>query len=154
MFNLGTLKPAQLTAARILIESAIVRAACASVLPQDIEAMERNVEEVMGHSKEGRVDERIRANLDFHRILAQATHNPLLVAVMNAILHVLQLFINTFGPYGDDNYVFRSRPKFIRLLKEREVDSAVAEMEKSLLRLQRQYLSRAEDGGEGVARNR
>lgn len=153
MFNLGTLKPEQLTAARILIESAIVRAVCASALPQDIEALERNVEEAMSHSKEGRVDARIRANLDFHRTLAQATHNPLLVAVMNAILHVLQSFINTLGPYGDDDYVFRSRRKFIRYLKERDVDAAVAEMEKSLLRLQRQYLSRAEDI-ENIARNR
>jgi DNA-binding FadR family transcriptional regulator len=152
MFNLGTLKPVHLTAARILIESAIVRAACASILPQDIEAMEKNVEEAMRHSKEGRVEERIRANLDFHRILAQATHNPLLVAVMNAILNVLQMFINTLGPYGDDNYVFRSRRKFLRHVKKGEVDAAVQEMEKSLMRLQRQYLSRAEDGAEGIAR--
>jgi GntR family transcriptional repressor for pyruvate dehydrogenase complex len=90
MYKLGGVTPGQLTDARILVETAIVRAACENCTPDDLRELRANVAKAVKLHKEGRVDERLQANLDFHRLLARATHNPLLVMVMEAILDVMR----------------------------------------------------------------
>ncbi|MDB5941973.1 MAG: GntR family transcriptional regulator [Ramlibacter sp.] len=141
MYKLGGVTPGQLTDARILVETAIVRAACENCTPDDLRELRANVAKAVKLHKEGRVDERLQANLDFHRLLARATHNPLLVMVMEAILDVMQAFVGTIGSY-DASFLFASRRRFIALLASRDGEGAAGEMEKSLRQLQKRYLSR------------
>jgi GntR family transcriptional repressor for pyruvate dehydrogenase complex len=143
MYQLGGLTPSQLTEARILVESAIVRAACADCTGEDIEALRANVANAVRLDREQRIQERIATNLEFHRLVARATHNPLLVTLMEAILDVMHAFVRSIGPY-DARSVFASRRRFIALLQARDAEGAVTEMEKSLRRLQKTYLSRLE----------
>lgn len=141
MYKLGSLSPSQLTEARILIETAVVRAACTDATQADIEDMRANVDAAMLHDKLGRVQERIATNLEFHRLLARATHNPMLVMLMGAIIDVMHVYVRSIGPYEAPS-IFASRRRFIDLLERREADGAAAELEKSLRRLQKRYLSR------------
>lgn len=142
MYKLGGLTPEQLTDARILIETAIVRSACANCTADDIQALKDNLKLALALDQEQRAQERIEANLDFHRIVARATHNPLLVTLMNAILEVMQVFVRSIGPY-EASFIFASRKRFIALLEARDEAGAAAEMEKSLRRLQTRYLVKA-----------
>lgn len=141
MYKLGGLTPEQLTEARILIETSIVRSACANCTAADIQALKDNLKLALALDKEQRVQERIEANLDFHRLVARATRNPLLVTLMGAILEVMQVFVQSIGPY-EASFIFASRKRFISLLEARDEAGAAAEMEKSLRRLQKRYLSR------------
>jgi GntR family transcriptional regulator, transcriptional repressor for pyruvate dehydrogenase complex len=141
MYKLGGLTPEQLTEARILVESAIVRAACANCTEADIAALQANLADAVKLDKEGRQEERAQANIEFHRLVARATRNPLLVTLMGAILDVMQAFVSSLGPY-EPSPIFASRRRFIALLRARDAEGAVAEMEASLRRLQRRYLSR------------
>jgi len=141
MYKLGGLSPSQLTEARILIETSLVRAACTNCTAVDVQALRDNLADAMLFDKEERVQERIAANLEFHRLLARATHNPLLVTLMEAILDVMQVFVRSIGPYEAPS-IFSSRHRFIALLENRDAEGAAAEMEKSLRRLQKRYLSR------------
>jgi DNA-binding FadR family transcriptional regulator len=141
MYKLGSLSPSQLTEARILIETSLVRAACTNCTATDIERLRANLAQAIRFDKEDRVPERIAANLEFHRLLARATHNPLLVTLMEAILDVMHIFVRSIGPY-EAPPVFASRRRFITLLEARDAEGAAAEMEKSLRRLQKRYLSR------------
>lgn len=141
MYKLGGVTPTQLTEARIVVETAIVRTACEHRCDEDLEALRANLAQALALHKEGRVQERIAANLEFHRLLARATHNPLLVTVMEAILDVMQVFVRSIGPY-DASFLFASRRRFIALLAARDHEGAVAEMENNLRQLQKRYLSR------------
>lgn len=143
MVKLGGVTPEQLTEARILVETAIVRAACDNCTPADIDALRENIALAARLHKEDRVQERIETNLDFHRLLARATHNPLLVTVMEAILEVVKDFARTLGSYHAPS-LFASRRKFIALLEARDLEGASAELEKSLRQMRKRYLSRLE----------
>jgi GntR family transcriptional repressor for pyruvate dehydrogenase complex len=141
MYKLGGISPAQLTDARIVIESAIVRAACLAADEDDLEALRANLRQAVLYDQGGLAEDRIRTNLEFHRLIARATKNPLLMTFMDATLDVLQIFIRTLGPYNARS-ILGSRRRFIKLLAERDADAAVAEMEASLRLLQKRYLSR------------
>ncbi len=141
MYKLGGLTPQQLTEARILVETSIVRAACSNAGPEDIAALRANLAQALRFDREGRVQERIEANVGFHRLLARATRNPLLVTLMEAILDVMHAFVSSLGP-EEAPALFASRRRFIARLAARDAEGAAAELEASLRRLQKHYLSR------------
>lgn len=140
MYKIGGLTASQLTEARILIETAIVRAACLHRTDEDIDALRANLAEAVRLHNAGRSEERRHVNLDFHRVLARATHNPMLVAMMEAVIDVMHAFTANLGPY-ETPPIFASRRRFIAALKARDEARAVKEMESSLRRLQKQYLA-------------
>jgi GntR family transcriptional repressor for pyruvate dehydrogenase complex len=141
MYHLGAVQPEQLTEARIWLESIIVREACKRATPQDIEALELNIKEAEEAREQGDFGTRFEKRLDFHRILARMTGNPIMVMVMNGVLDVMATFIRQIGEQ-DNPFVLPSRRRFMRHFAAGDADNAVAEMETSLKRLQRNYLSR------------
>lgn len=143
LYHLGAIQPAQLTEARIWLETIIVREACVRARPEDLQALHRNIEEAAQADADGNFPLRARKHLEFHRILARMTGNPIMVIMMNGVLDVLQHFIDTIGDYPNA-YVLPSRRRFMKHMEEVDVAAAVAEMETSLKRLQRSYLSRVE----------
>ena len=151
MYHLGAIQPAQLTEARIWLESIVVRQACRRATPADIEALELNLREVDAATAAGDFPLRAQKNIDFHRILARMTRNPIMMIVMSGVLDVLQYFIRSIGDY-QNTFVLPSRKRFVRHLAEGDADAAVAEMETSLKRLQRNYLSRLESDAAPAAK--
>lgn len=145
MYHMGAIQPAQLTEARIWLESILVREACARATPADLEALAGNIDAAEEATRNNDFPARAATNLEFHRILARMTGNPIMVIVMNGVLNVLAEFIGQVGHY-ENAYVLPSRRRFLKHLAARDSDAAVAEMESILKRLQRSYLSKAEDG--------
>ncbi|MBL8382640.1 MAG: FadR family transcriptional regulator [Burkholderiales bacterium] len=147
MYSLGAIRPEHLTEARIWIESAAIRAACERATAADLEALTQNV---AAAAAAGAVDfyRSAAIHLEFHRLIARATGNPVMMLTMDAILEVMQQFLDTIGP-TENPYVLPSRRRFLRHMAERDAEAAVAEMEKHLKRLHRHYLSLA--GGRAEA---
>lgn len=145
LFSVGAIQPAQLTEARIWLEAVVVREACRRATPQDIEALHRNVSETAAAMAADDFPLRAQKNIEFHRILARMTGNPIIEVLVNAVLDVLREFIRTIGAYPN-HHVLPSRRRFIAHLERGDADAAVAEMEASLKRLQRTYLSRLKGG--------
>lgn len=143
MYHMGAIQPEHLTEARIWLESILVREACARATPADIEALNRNIEAAEEATRKGDFPERAATNLEFHRILARMTGNPIMVIVMNGVLNVLAEFIGQIGHY-ENAYVLPSRRRFVKHIAAKDADAAVAEMESILKRLQRSYLSKVE----------
>lgn len=150
MYHMGAIQPAQLTEARIWLESILVREACARATPADIEALGNNIDAAEEATRKNDFPARAATNLEFHRILARMTGNPIMVIVMNGVLNVLAEFIGQVG-HSDNAYVMPSRRRFLKHLSARDSDAAVAEMESILKRLQRSYLSKMEGGAEEEA---
>jgi DNA-binding FadR family transcriptional regulator len=154
MFHLGAIQPEHLTEARVMIESSAVRAACERATAEDVEALNANITLAAKGAREN-IDFYAQAaiHLDFHRILARATKNPVMVIVMEALIDVMQHFIRAIGQKKNP-WVLPSRRRFMKHFEAGDSDSAVKEMEQHLERLNRHYLSlvkerdRAEAAGE------
>src|SRR5206468_200021 len=84
----------ELTEARIWLESVVVRQACRRATKADIDALNRNIEETRAAADAGNFALRAEKNVEFHRILARMTRNPIMVIVMNGVLDVLRHFIS------------------------------------------------------------
>lgn len=141
MYHMGAIQPAQLTEARIWLESILVREACARATPVDLEALAANIDAAEEALRRDDFPARAATNLEFHRILARMTGNPIMVIVMNGVLNVLAEFIGQIG-HEENAYVLPSRRRFLKHLAAKDADAAAAEMESSLKRLQRSYLSK------------
>lgn len=142
LYHLGSIQPAHLTEARIWLEGIIVREACLRSTPADLQELHQNIQEAEEAIERGDFGRRAEVHLHFHRILARMTGNPIMVVVMDGVLSVLRLYIESIGEY-ENAFVLPSRKRFMKFMESRDADGAVAEMEASLKRLQRSYLSHA-----------
>lgn len=143
LFATGAIQPSQLTEARIWLEAVVVREACRRATPSDIAELRANVAEAEAAAKAGDFPRRAEKNIEFHRILARMTGNPIMVVLVGGVLDVLRHFIQSIGEYPN-RHVLPSRKRFIVHLEAGDADAAVAEMEASLKKLQKSYLSRLE----------
>jgi len=154
MFHLGAIRPEHLTEARVMIESIAVRTACERATADDIRALNANIA-LAAKAARDQIDfyDQAAIHLDFHRIIARATKNPVMVIVMEALVDVMHHFIRAIGQ-ARNQWVLPSRRRFMKRFEARDTDGAVAEMEQHLERLNRYYLSllkekdRAEAAGE------
>jgi GntR family transcriptional regulator, transcriptional repressor for pyruvate dehydrogenase complex len=147
LFDLGTIGAEEITQARIWLETIVVKEACARATDEDLALLERNIDEAEQAFAAGDFPRRAEKNLEFHRILARIAGNPVMVIFMDALLNVLHQFIKTIGEYSNA-YVLPSRRRFMTHMREGNVEGAVSEMELSLQRLQRAYLSRIDPAGD------
>jgi GntR family transcriptional repressor for pyruvate dehydrogenase complex len=147
MFHLGAIAPEHLTEARVLIESIAVRAACERATAEDIDALKANVAAAESAAR-AKTDFYAQAaiHLDFHRIIARATKNPVMVIVMEALVDVMQHFIQAIGQTRNP-WVLPSRRRFMKHFAAGDCDAAVTEMEQHLERLNRHYLSLKKEQG-------
>lgn len=141
MYHLGGIRPRDLTQARIMYESSIIRLACKNAKQADIDALNANIVAADEARKSGNFDKRIEVHLEFHRMLARIAGNPIMVVVMNGVLGIMRRFLHTIGPY-DNTFVTPSRRRFMKHFAARDVNAAVAEMETLLKKLEKSYLSR------------
>jgi GntR family transcriptional regulator, transcriptional repressor for pyruvate dehydrogenase complex len=139
LYHLGAITPADLTEARIWLESIVVRVACERLTEADLDALEANINAAARATKSGNFDERARQHREFHNLLGAATRNPILQITMEGVMEVMRKFIETIGP-SDNPYTLPSRRRLLKHLREREADKAVAEMTKFLGRLHAKYM--------------
>ncbi len=140
LYHLGAITPQQLTDARIWLSDMIVRIACELATEEDLAALEANVADTALADRQGRFDERQRLNREFHIVLARITRNPIIESTMEGVMGVVGEFIKRIGP-SENAFVLPSRRRLIKLLRARQADAAVAEMNKALARLHDQYLA-------------
>jgi DNA-binding FadR family transcriptional regulator len=141
MFHLGAIQPEHLTEARVMIESIVVRTACERAGAEDLAALDANIQAAEQAARD-KVSfyEQAGLHLDFHRVLARATKNPVMVIVMEALIDVMLHFIRDIGQQRN-SWVLPSRRRFMKHFAAGDVEAAVTEMGQLLERLNRYYLS-------------
>ena len=140
LYHLGAITPQQLTEARIWQSEIVVRVACERATEENFAQLDANIEAAAAAGQREDFPERARLNRDFHVILARATRNPIVVITMEGLMGVFGHFIARIGP-SDNSFVLPSRKRFMKHLRARDADAAVAEMTKVLGRLQSNYLA-------------
>jgi len=141
MYALGAIQPKDLTEARIIISTEVARLACARRTKEDLDKLEKNIAAAEAATDEGDMHRRAEVNYEFHRLLARATGNPVLIIVSDALVAATRSFVDAIG-YQLNSYVLPSRWRMLAALKARDADAAANEMKAMLVRLQRFHLAR------------
>lgn len=141
----------ELTEARLWIEISVVRSACRRSTEHELRALEENIDLAERLMKAGRLEEKVAANLEFHNVLALATRNPVLVLVMELLIKLLQRFSQAVPPESRKIHIAWRR-RFLRRLRARDEEGAVAVMQEHLMRVHRRYLKHLRESGAHTAR--
>jgi GntR family transcriptional regulator, transcriptional repressor for pyruvate dehydrogenase complex len=113
--------------------------ACERRTAEDLKSLQANVDESEAAVEADDIPGRARANLEFHRIVAAATRNPVLVVVTDALVNVMEQVIALIGP-APNSMVTPSRRRLLEFIEKRDVEAAGREMEENLWQLRRFYL--------------
>ena len=141
LYSLGAITPQHLTEARIWLSETVVRVACERATDEDLDELDANIAAAAKAHTAGDFDTRQALNREFSLILARATKNPIIEITMESVMGVLGRFIEQIGP-SENPYTLPSRRRFMRHMRARDADAAVAEMARHLRRLHKDYLTR------------
>ena len=134
LMHLGGINLANVTEARLSIETAIVEIAAAKGTTAAFDALDRNIDKVEELTQARDMDAKAALNMEFHVLLAEATGNPVLVLMMRTLMDLLR---SVHRPITAEDTVdiIRSRRRFMMLLRSRQSKAAAAEMKDHLSRL-------------------
>jgi len=141
LYQLGSVSLDALTEARLWLETTITRIACARATDKDLAALTANVDEAERLLLAKRYDDKIDIHIEFHNLLARATHNAVMVMLMGALMDVMRDFAHTAGGERHD-LTIKARRRFLAKLGARDADAAVAEMTEHLESLHVRYRDR------------
>lgn len=145
MMRLAQFSLTDLTEARAWIESSVIEAACQRADDEMLDRLQANVDEAARLSKAGDLESKALVHIEFHNLLAEATGNPVIVAVMQSIMEVMRAVVLAAGPTEGD-IVLRSRRKLMKHLRNRDSAAAVAEMRRHLQRMHKLWLDADYEG--------
>ena len=141
LYSLGAIQPSHLIETRLLIGVEVVRLACQRGTPEQLDELERNVVAAEEAAKAGDAPRRTTINLEFYRILARMTHNPLLETVTDAVMAMTQRFVEDLSMRTSNAAVMPFRRKLLADLRARDAAAAGERMREQLLKLQKIYLA-------------
>lgn len=141
LYQLGSVSLEELTETRIWLESTVAQVACTRATKEDLDALTANVDEAERLHKAKRYDDKIDVHVEFHNLLAQATHNAVMVMLMAALMEVMRDFAHTAGGEQTD-LTITARRAFLAALRKRDATTAVALMTEHLESLQTRYRRR------------
>jgi len=122
-------------------------AACERMTDADLAKLDANVREAAQLTHAGQWEAKVTTHLEFHRLLAEATGNPILVLMMRALLEVVAKVTISQGPTRDDTIV-RARRTLLKALHARDSDAAVRELARYFDQVHRMWLSGAYEGSQ------
>lgn len=154
MLRLGGITLDHVTEARLWAEDAAVRAACQRLAEAELLALEENVAEAARCFAAGDLATKAELNIEFHNILARATGNPIMMAIIGALMDIVGQFVARVGPESND-LTLQSRRRLLAHLRARDPDAAGAEMAQQIRTLHDRYITvaRGEPSGAGRVPN-
>jgi len=95
LLRLSIVDVSELTRARVLLESVAIREAAKRISERDLEILRQNINDAKRYYHQGKMDERLTANLKFHADLARLSGNVILELNVTAILSLLSYYLKT-----------------------------------------------------------
>jgi DNA-binding GntR family transcriptional regulator len=120
--------------ALVLIQSAVVRAACEQRTEQDLVALRASLAHAASVPDGESWERRAAAHAEFHNLLADATGNPVLAILVRSITSTLRDVMVAGGPAAGE-VIVSSRGRLLHHLRARDAESAAGEIEENLGRL-------------------
>lgn len=148
MLGLGQVSVHTLTEARIEITNVAIRMACRNATEAELDAIHEDIEHHARLFREGRASRDSKEVTHFYHLIAQATHNDVIIAIVDALSENLRVQLARLGPQPHHEMV-PARRRVLKLLRERDGEAACAAMTAYFRKLDR-YLEQG--GGKAAAR--
>ena len=118
---------ADLTEARIALESFIVRKAAVEITDEELDDLEASVARAHELSSRGDFPAVLQAHGEFHEKLALAARNPILASMLRPLFGMTQDLAGRIGPRAGEA-VWEYRRRLIKALRDRDADAAADEV--------------------------
>jgi GntR family transcriptional regulator, transcriptional repressor for pyruvate dehydrogenase complex len=141
LYRIGTVGPADLTEARRILAREVARLACERWTDEDMYALQDNVRRTQEAAAKGDHATRARINIEFHKILARASKNPILVLFTDSMVDMVREFLQVLGAMPNE-FALASRERMLKHLSARDGEAASTEMDDYLRRAQEIYFER------------
>jgi GntR family transcriptional regulator, transcriptional repressor for pyruvate dehydrogenase complex len=142
LYQLGSVSLDDLTEARQWLEQTVVRIVAKRAMQKDLAALEANVDEAERLFKAKRYDDKIDVHIEFHNLLARATHNSVMIMLMGALMELMRDFAHAVGGERND-LTIRARRRLLERLRKRDADGAATAMAEHLDSLHQRYRDRS-----------
>lgn len=129
----------QITEARMLFEQAVVQTACRKATPEDVDEMQAVLDAAKEAYAQKNFDVKLRKLVEFHIVLGQSTHNPVLAFVTESIMRFMQEYAQTIGQDRNELSII-AIGKIIDAVRARDEKAASHAMSEHLERLKERYL--------------
>jgi DNA-binding FadR family transcriptional regulator len=95
MFSMGNIKVSDLTEARMAVEPYSVKLAGERIKEGSLEQLKQNIHETKEYLKRNNPTDARLLNLEFHRVIAQASENPVLFFMIDSIMDIMEKNISS-----------------------------------------------------------
>lgn len=143
LIRMGSIAAPDLIEARIAISREVAFLACERHDESDMAALVANVEDTRRAAQAGDHRARVRHNLAFHGLLANAAKNPVLSIMTTVLTDITAHFVRVLGEMPNE-FVIGSRLRMLELLRARDGAGAAEEMQAYLSTSLRTYLRDAQ----------
>ena len=144
LYRLGALTGEHLTEARILLGCEVARLACLRRDEHDLDAIEANIKETHAAIDRGDLRTKMEGSIEFHRLLADATKNPALIIMTDALAAIMREFMQALGP-KPNAFAQEAQVRLLEHLRARDEAAMVQEMSAYLHQTQKRYLEKTPD---------
>lgn len=145
LVRLGSIQPVDLIEVRMVVGRELVRLACERMEETDLAALDGNLGMTVAAAKAGDQLLRVRHSLEFHKLLARASKNPVLVIITDVLTDITMEFVRAIGPMPNE-FALRSQQRLLSALRAGHCEKAMAEMETYLHTVLTNYFNHAAQG--------
>jgi GntR family transcriptional regulator, transcriptional repressor for pyruvate dehydrogenase complex len=140
MVKMKNMSLSELTEARLAIEPGAARLACERITDEDFRKLEENIQKAERKLRTQLTDP--ENNINFHVLMAEATHNPSLILMMNMLFDVVKEMrletavreLDSFHGAGD---ILKYHKKILKCLREKNAQKVHDLMFNHILEAQR-----------------
>ena len=134
MVMLGQIPSSSVTEARITLTEQAIRLACERATEADFDAIEQDINKSEQLTLDGDFSRRNTYITEFYRVLAQATHNQVLVMLVESLTELTRSLLEKVSPVPRKDFI-EVRRNVLQLMRARDADGAAREMRAHLERL-------------------
>ncbi len=127
MVSLGQMPIGVVTETRIEMTCMAIRLACARATEAELDAIEQDVEAIAERFRRGDAPRSGRALGEFYRLIACATHNELIVMLIDSLSEVMRNLLARIDPQPHPDMIVMRR-KVLRHMRARDAQQACAAM--------------------------
>ena len=138
MVALGQVSIASVTEARIELMATAIRLACERATEEELDAIDADISYHSQLFENGRGSRNTQSVIQFYELIARATHNDVIVMMVEALSEVIRSLLSRVGPNPRKD-IMEVRRQVLLLLRERNAAAATEAMTKHL-RLVNDYL--------------
>ncbi len=132
MVAIGQVSIASVTEARIELMATAIRLACERATAEELDAIDADISYHSQLFDNGRGSRNTQSVIRFYELIARATHNDIIVMMVEALSEVIRTLLSRVGPNPRKD-IMDVRRQVLLLMRERNAPAAAEAMTKHLL---------------------